>query len=403
MVSGVSYAFFESKSFKMRRIMRKFLSVSVMLATIYPFILVSCDDKDIYTPCRIEIAAEGCGSVQFEGYHGYAQSYNRGNEVVVIAHPDEGYSFQGWYTQKTDAPVSTERRYAFTVDEDLLLTARFVYESYSIKISGTSGGRVYFENETGNALTLPCGREVTAVAEADAGYTFIGWYRKNSAMPASPQPSYCFKACEDVDLIARFEKREYAGRYEYVDLDLPSGTLWATCNVGASNPEEYGCYYAWGETEEKSVYSRSTYKWCDADSDTIIKYCTEGIYGIIDNKSVLEAEDDVAHIRWGGNWRIPTANEQQELYDNCDWNYGDLNGVVGYWVTSRNNGKSIFLPAAGCRQGSEVRYCGMFGYYWSGVLCGDNSNAYCLRFYDKHINREGYGRFTGFTVRPVCH
>lgn len=381
--------------------MRKFLFTFTAVATLLSPTLVSCDDKESYTPCRIEIAAQEGGRVQFEGYHGNVQCYNTGNEVVVIAHPDDGYSFKGWYTQKTDASVSAERRYAFTAGEDLLLTARFAYESYPIRISCTTGGSVCFDNEIGTSLTLPCGRDITAVAKADDGYTFVGWYKMDSTMPVCPQPNYSFKACEEVDLIARFEKKQFAGGHEYIDLGLPSGTLWATCNVGATNPEEYGCYYAWGETEEKSVYSRSTYKWCD--SDTIIKYCTEGIYGIIDNKSVLEAEDDVAHIRWGGNWRIPTANEQQELYDNCDWNYGDLNGVVGYWVTSRNNGKSIFLPAAGCRQGSEVRYCGMFGYYWSGVLCGDNSNAYCLRFYDKQINREGYGRFTGFTVRPVCH
>ena len=381
--------------------MRKFLFTFTAVATLLSPTLVSCDDKESYTPCRIEIAAQEGGRVQFEGFHGNVQLYNTGNEVVVIAHPDDGYSFKGWYTQKTDASVSAERRYAFTAGEDLLLTARFAYESYPIRISCTTGGSVCFDNEIGTSLTLPCGRDITAVAKADDGYTFVGWYKMDSTMPVCPQPNYSFKACEEVDLIARFEKKQFAGGHEYIDLGLPSGTLWATCNVGATNPEEYGCYYAWGETEEKSVYSRSTYKWCD--SDTIIKYCTEGIYGIIDNKSVLEAEDDVAHIRWGGNWRIPTANEQQELSDNCDWNYGDLNGVVGYWVTSRNNGKSIFLPAAGCRQGSEVRYCGMFGYYWSGVLCGDNSNAYCLRFYDKQINREGYGRFTGFTVRPVCH
>lgn len=383
--------------------MRKSVFISTVFAILFLSILMSCENRESYTPCRIEIAAQEGGRVQFEGFHGNVQCYNTGNEVVVIAHPDEGYSFQGWYTQKTDAPVSTERRYAFTVDEDLLLTARFVYESYSIKISGTSGGSVYFENETGNALTLPCGREVTAVAEADAGYTFIGWYRMNSAMPVCPQPNYSFKACEEVDLIARFEKKQFAGGHEYIDLGLPSGTLWATCNVGATLPEECGGYYAWGETEEKNEYTWSTYKWCNGGSNTMVKYCTEGVYGTVDNKTAVETEDDVAHSKWGGNWRIPTANEQQELYDNCDWNYGDLNGVVGYWVTSRNNGKSIFLPAAGCRQGSEVRYCGMFGYYWSGVLCGDNSNAYCLRFYDKQINREGYGRFTGFTVRPVCH
>ena len=383
--------------------MRKFLFILTAVATLLSPILVSCDDKESYTPCRIEIVAEGCGRVQFEGFHGLVQLYNPKNEVVVIAHPDEGYSFKGWYEKEADKPVCTERRYAFTAEEPLLLTARFVNKSYTIRISTSSGGSVCFENETETSLTLPCGREVTAVAKADDGYTFIGWYKKDSTIPVSPQPNYCFKACDDTELIARFDKKQFADGYEYIDLELPSGTLWATCNVGAMNPEEHGGYYAWGETEEKSEYSWNTYKWCNGSNNTVTKYCYESIYDTIDNKTVLEADDDVAHSKWGGNWRMPTANEQQELFDNCVWNYGSLNGTDGYWATSKSNGMSIFLPAAGCREGKETLYCGTFGYYWSGTACNDNSNADCIRFYSNHTGMEGRGRFIGFTVRPVCH
>ena len=202
---------------------------------------------------------------------------------------------------------------------------------------------------------------------------------------------------------SRFDKKQFINGHEYIDLDLPSGTLWATCNVGALSPEEYGGYYAWGETEEKSDYSWESYKWCNGSSSTMTGYCTESIYGTVDNKTVLEAEDDVAHTRWGGNWRMPTGNEQQELIDNCTWSPGKLNGTDGYWVTSKSNGKSIFLPAAGCRQGKETNYCGIFGYYWSGTTRNDNSSAYSIRFYNNYVNKEGYGRFTGFTVRPVCN
>lgn len=382
--------------------MRKFLFTFTAVATLLSPTLVSCDDKESYTPCRIEIAAEGCGRVQFEGYHGNVQLYNPKNEVVVIAHPDYGYSFKGWYEKEADKPVCTERRYAFTADENLLLTARFVNKTYSISISSTPGGSVCFEDETETSLTLPCGKEITAVAKADDGYTFIGWYRKNTT-PASPQPHYTFTAVEDIELIARFDKKQFINGHEYIDLDLPSGTLWATCNVGALSPEEYGGYYAWGETEEKSDYSWESYKWCNGSSSTMTGYCTESIYGTVDNKTVLEAEDDVAHTRWGGNWRMPTGNEQQELIDNCTWSPGKLNGTDGYWVTSKSNGKSIFLPAAGCRQGKETNYCGIFGYYWSGTTRNDNSSAYSIRFYNNYVNKEGYGRFTGFTVRPVCN
>lgn len=387
----------------MKRIMRKFLSISTVLVTLFSLILASCDNEESYTPRRIELAAEGSGRIQFEGYQGCVQYYNPGNEVVIIAHPDEGYSFEGWYTKDPNALVSTERRYSFTVDEDLLLTARFVSRTYSISISSTSGGCVCFENEAETSLTLPCGKEVTAVAKAEDGYTFIGWYKKSSSTPVSPQPSYSFKASENLDLIAKFDKKQFVDGYEYIDLELPSGTLWAACNVGALNPEECGGYYAWGETEEKGEYTWSTYKWCNGSNNTITKYCTENIHGIVDNKRVLEAEDDVAQTKWGGSWRIPTANEQQELIDNCIWNPGKLNGTEGFWATSKSNGKSIFLPAAGCREGREIRYSGIFGYYWSVASCDENSNAYSLRFYDNHISREGYGRSAGFTVRPVCH
>ena len=146
--------------------MRKFISVYAALAILFSAMLASCDTEDTYTPYRIEIAAEGHGSVQFKGYHGCAQNYNPGSEVVIIAHPDKDYSFEGWYIKDSESPVCTERIYTFTAEEDLTLTARFVYKSYSIKISNTHGGRVFFENAAETSLTLPYGREVTAVARA---------------------------------------------------------------------------------------------------------------------------------------------------------------------------------------------------------------------------------------------
>ena len=383
--------------------MRKFIFISTAVATLISSLLVSCDNKESYTPRRIEITAEGGGRVQFEGFHGNVQYYNPRNEAVVIAHPDDGHSFEGWYANKQDAPVSTERRYAFTVEENLLLTGKFIYKTCSIRISSTSGGSACFENETETSLTLPCGREITAVAKADEGYTFIGWYKKDSTLPVSPQPSYIFKASEDIELIAKFDKQKFVDGHEYIDLELPSGTLWATCNLGAANPEEYGGYYAWGETEEKSEYSWDTYKWCNGSSNTITKYCSESIYGTVDSKAILEADDDVAGTMWGDNWRVPTANELQELFENCIWSYGNLNGTDGYWVTSKYNGKSIFLPAAGCRQGKEIRYCGIFGYYWSATSCNGGIRAYSTRFYNNHTGRDEYERFYGFTVRPVCY
>ena len=190
--------------------------------------------------------------------------------------------------------------------------------------------------------------------------------------------------------------------HEYVDLGLPSGTKWATCNVGASKPEEYGDYYAWGETETKNNYSWSTYKWCKGSENTMTKYCTHKMFGTVDYKTTLAPDDDVAHVKWGGNWRMPTFDEINELDKKCKWQWTTLNGVNGYKVTGPN-GNSIFLPAAGYRYGSEVESRGSYGYYWSSSLDSDYSyGAYYLGFYSKAHDWYYHGyRYCGHTVRPV--
>ena len=190
--------------------------------------------------------------------------------------------------------------------------------------------------------------------------------------------------------------------YEAIDLGLPSGVKWATCNVGATVPEDYGEYYAWGEIEEKDDYSWSTYRWCNGTYNSMTKYCTSASNGTVDNKTVLEPEDDVAHVKWGGSWRMPTNAEQDELRNNCTWTWKTLNGVNGYEVTGPN-GNSIFLPAAGYRNGTEVSYRGNYGNYWSGSLYSNYSNyAYNLYFLDSNYYWDYSNRYYGQSVRPVC-
>ena len=142
----------------------------------------------------------------------------------------------------------------------------------------------------------------------------------------------------------------------YVDLGL--SVKWATCNVGANSPEEYGDYFAWGETKPKDSYKWSTYKWCNGSKDKLTKYCKESYYGRVDNKTVLDLVDDAAHVNLGGAWRMPTKEEIRELKDNCTWTWTTQNGVNGYLVTSKKNDNSIFLPAAGYRSGSDLEYAG---------------------------------------------
>ena len=194
------------------------------------------------------------------------------------------------------------------------------------------------------------------------------------------------------------------GDHEYVDLGLPSGLLWATCNVGADSPEDYGDYFAWGETTTKSTYDYSTYKWChDSPSTTLItKYCTKSSYGTVDNKTVLDPEDDAAHANWGGAWRMPTREEMDELKNNCGWTWTTQGGKNGYRVTGPN-GSSIFLPAAGFYDDSSLYDAGFYGNYWSSSLYTDDPNgAYYLYFHSGYVDMFADNRNYGHSVRPVC-
>ena len=246
---------------------------------------------------------------------------------------------------------------------------------------------------------------MTVVATPNADCDFIGWFVGDAETPVSTDTEYTFTTLEeDVTLIAKFEETNFSSGsidgYEYVDLGL--SVKWATCNVGANSPEEYGSYYAWGETEEKSNYYWDTYKWCNGSSSKMTKYCTSSSYGTVDNKTVLDLEDDVAHVKWGGSWRMPTLEEQKELKNNCTWSWTTQNGVNGYKVTSKTNGNSIFLPAAGYRRGTYLYDSGSDGNYWSSSLNeGYSDLAYRLYFYSGHCGWYVSSRFLCFTVRPV--
>ena len=193
--------------------------------------------------------------------------------------------------------------------------------------------------------------------------------------------------------------------HEYVDLGL--SVKWATCNVGANKPEEYGDYFAWGETEPKEYYDWRIYKWCNGDYDNLTKYCYDSWYGIVDNKTVLDLSDDAARANWGGSWRMPTDAELLELFGQCTtWTWTTQNGVCGYKVTSKKSGytnKSIFLPAAGVRSGSSLKYAGSYGYYLSSSLSTDYPYyAWGIIFDSDHMYGHEPARDGGFSVRPVC-
>ena len=194
---------------------------------------------------------------------------------------------------------------------------------------------------------------------------------------------------------------------EYVDLGLPSGTMWATCNVGASKPEEYGDYFAWGETTTKSYHDWSTYKWCNGSETTMTKYCTRSDYGyngFTDNLTELQPEDDAATANWGSGWQMPSFDQIEELlnsiYTTTEWT--QVNGVNGRKVTSESNGNSIFLPAAGYRWDDELYRAGDDGYYWSRSLDPDLGYYACyLHFNSGYWYWDGNSHSYGQSVRAV--
>ena len=191
-----------------------------------------------------------------------------------------------------------------------------------------------------------------------------------------------------------------------VDLGLPSGTLWATTNIGAANPEDYGDYLAWGETTAKTSYNWFSYKYANGVSDKLTKYCTKaqcGNNGFVDRKTVLDSSDDVASVVWGSLWCMPTMVQVQELKNNCTWTWTIRNGKNGY-VVKGPNGNTIFLPATGCRLNSNLNNVGTLGFYWSSSLNVQMPhNALYLHFGSGSISSEtyNYSRFYGFTIRPV--
>ena len=193
--------------------------------------------------------------------------------------------------------------------------------------------------------------------------------------------------------------------HTYVDLGLPSGTLWATCNVGATTPEGYGDYFPWGETEPKTIYKWSTYKYCNGSFNQLTKYCSDTIYGyngFTDTLTVLQPSDDVATVNWGDGWCMPTFDQWLELNQNTTNTWTTQNGVNGKLFTA-SNGNSLFLPAAGYRRDDELNLVGEYYYYWSSSLSmdfPDSAWGFDLDAVDYYMSRDN--RCFGHSVRAVC-
>lgn len=198
---------------------------------------------------------------------------------------------------------------------------------------------------------------------------------------------------------------------DYVDLGLPSGTLWGTCNIGASTPEEYGDYFAWGETEGynsgKNEFHILTYKYVGRQAGStqylITKYNSLDYCFMEENHEELEWRDDAAYVNCGDKWVTPSIEQMKELinsnYTTTEWI--TQNNVYGRKITSKSNGNSIFLPAAGHRVDDQLEKAGSSGYYWSCSRSSSPWGAHILIFSSSNIKEDSYDRFWGLSIRPV--
>ena len=212
-------------------------------------------------------------------------------------------------------------------------------------------------------------------------------------------------------MIAVFNEEDFVAtgkidEHEYVDLGLTSGLKWATCNIGATSPEEYGNYYAWGETAQKEEYSESNYYyahveyWDDEEED---EYYVMDKYSYEDKLKELESKDDAATVNWKGSWRMPLEKDFKELIDECELTWGSLNGVEGLKIKGPN-GSCIFLPDAGSKEGTNTYEEG--GGYWSSSLYDDTFDYNGWNDYSSAVkldwgDTDSYGRDVGLPIRPV--
>ncbi len=316
--------------------------------------------------------------------------------TLTTAEPTrEGYKFMGWDTEADGTGDNYAAGATYSANAAMTLYAQWekVY-TITYDANGGTGAPDAQTKIEGEDLTL-----ATSVPVRE-GYKFMGW-------------------CTVAD-----------DTHEYVDLGLPSGLKWATCNIGATKPEEYGNYYAWGETKAygeadesnttnyiytsgqgsatyvKTYYRWSTYKYCNGDFTKLTKYCNNSRYGnngFTDTKTELDLADDAAHANWGGSWRMPTHAEQEELVNNCTTTWTTMNGVNGRLFTSKNNGKTLFLPAAGSRYEASLGDAGSRGHYWSSSLDSDYpSLAWIHGFNSIDVSASSGNRCAGQSVRAVA-
>ena len=288
--------------------------------------------------------------------------------VSVLA---EGYVSVSWNTEADGSGTAYTNKSQISLTENTTLYAIWE-ESVSISFDANGGSNTMLP------MYIPINKESTLVSNVfkKEGFTFMSWNTKADGTGIVYVDKSTITSTENITLYAQWNQSTYHNGYEYVDLGL--SVKWATCNVGADSPYEYGDYYAWGEVETKSTFIPSD-------------------YNSTNNSTVLSLSYDAANANWGGEWRTPSVTEYRELMnsDNCTWVWTDKGCVV----ISKKNGNSIFLPASGYRY-SRLLHAGILGLYWSNSSSGGSfANHMHIQSGYTSIGESGY--YSGLTVRPV--
>lgn len=349
-------------------------------------------------------------------------TYQQGQSCTVSATANTGYTFLRW--TENGNQVSANANYTFTVTGNRTLVALFQLSATAPTVTTTQitniqqttaigGGNV--TNSGGSTVSergicWSTSHNPTTSGSHASGGTGTGSFTV-SITGLTANTTYYVRAYA-INSVGTAYGNEVSfttlsnggNNHEYVDLGLPSGLLWATCNVGADSPEGYGYYFAWGETMVKSTYTWSTYQYCNGSSSTLTKYCSNATYGyngFTDNLTTLLPEDDAIIANWVGNWRMPTQAEWQELLDNTTVIWTARNGINGRLFTA-SNGNTLFLPAAGEHSSTGFSGSGSHGTYWSSSLNTDIPNCgRCLGFNSDAGGMGNTSRNVGKTVRAV--
>lgn len=346
---------------------------------------------------KVEYLAANVDSIGFVNFHTIVFDANGGDGSMDALRVKESesvnlpaniftksaFAFTGWNTAADGSGTAYTDQSTITITAKITLFAQWEpMHAITFNANGGEGNMDVFYVKDGESVTLPTNTFTKGIE------TFTGWNTAADGSGTAYTDQSTITPTANITLYAQWEAPKDTGiadGNEWVDLGLPSGTKWATMNVGADSPEEYGDYFAWGETTPKSRYAYFNYYYSS-------------------NPTTLPLDRDAAYTNWGTSWRMPTSAELKELKDNCTWTWTTQNGVNGYKVTSKINGNSIFLPAAGYRDGFGLNEdAGNRGYYWSSSLyTNDSGSAYYLR-YHSDIVYSGYyaSRDHGYSVRPV--